>query len=93
MGKDEFVSSLAAVFAWVNYAHPFREGNGRTTKVFLSHIAGKSPYALDFAAINPQQWNVRSSLTSPDLGSVTPEPEMMIPVFHETSFPRAERGL
>lgn len=26
---------MAETFAWLNYAHPFREGNGRATRLFL----------------------------------------------------------
>ncbi|MFD0760412.1 Fic family protein [Arthrobacter ulcerisalmonis] len=45
------------MFAYVNQAHPFREGNGRTSKVFMAHVAEQSPYRFDFARVSPEQWN------------------------------------
>src|SRR5699024_4425055 len=49
---DEDVAGRAArVFAYVNQAHPFREGNGRRSKVFMEHVAEQSGFALDFARV------------------------------------------
>ena len=32
----------------VNYLHPFREGNGRTQRIFWTQIAGRAGYQLDW---------------------------------------------
>ena len=39
----------------MNIAHPFREGNGRTQRVFLSQLAENAGYDLDFTAVDPDE--------------------------------------
>ena len=36
-----------------NELHPFREGNGRTQRVFLSQLARHTGYDMDFARVDP----------------------------------------
>ncbi|MGQ0625958.1 MAG: Fic/DOC family protein [Sporichthyaceae bacterium] len=45
LDRDGFAYCVAEVFVYVNQAHPFREGNGRTSKVFwsTSRSARRSP--------------------------------------------------
>ncbi|GAA3078751.1 fido (protein-threonine AMPylation protein) [Kribbella aluminosa] len=47
MSQREFGENAAKVYAYVNQAHPFREGNGRAAKLFMQHVAELSPYRLD----------------------------------------------
>lgn len=35
--------------------HPFREGNGRTQRVFLSQLAQNAGYPLDFSCVDPDE--------------------------------------
>jgi len=35
-----------------NNLHPFREGNGRTQRVFLSQLALNAGYEMDFSSID-----------------------------------------
>ena len=37
----------------VSYTHLFREGNGRTQRVFLSQLARHAGYVIDFARVDP----------------------------------------
>ena len=69
------------MFAYVNQAHPFREGNGRTSKVFMAHVAEQSPYRFDFARVSPEQWNGGSAMSRPDMFAYAPEPASLVPVF------------
>jgi cell filamentation protein len=85
LGKDDFAERMSNVFAWVNYAHPFREGNGRTAKVFIMHVAELSRYRLRFDVIEPDRWNIASMYTLPDRESAAPIPTLMIPVFADMS--------
>ena len=62
-------------------AHPFREGNGRTSKVFMAHVAEQSPYRFDFARVSPEQWNGGSAMSRPDMFAYAPEPASLVPVF------------
>ena len=39
LNHSDFAQVSAEVFAYINQAHPFREGNGRSSKVFMEHVA------------------------------------------------------
>lgn len=81
LNRNDFIATASTVFAYVNQAHPFREGNGRTSKVFMAHVAEQSPYLFDFARVSPEQWNAGSALSRPDLYSYAPDPTSLVPVF------------
>ncbi len=92
MDRDEFAQAAADVFSRANFAHPFREGNGRSTKVFMEHVAEQSRFTLDFAQITPEVWNRASVLTSPDPGSDVPVPDAMVSVFRAAAAERTRRS-
>lgn len=48
MGRDRFVERLAYHHDQFNYIHPFREGNGRTQRVFWNPVAGDAGWQLDW---------------------------------------------
>ena len=81
LDRDTFAERAATVFAYLNQAHPFREGNGRTGKVFMEHVAERSRFTLDFGQVTPEVWNQASQLSRPDLFSYAPEPASLVPVF------------
>lgn len=60
--KQDFIEGLAPYYAELNELHPFREGNGRSSRVLLSAIAEKAGYALDQPRIDAQKgrWNSAS---------------------------------
>jgi cell filamentation protein len=88
MDLDQFAEKAAEVHAYVNQAHPHREGNGRAAKVFMQQVSELSNYQLDFTKCPPDVWNQRSMLTDPDLGKYEPVPDMMVPVFKHIAEPR-----
>jgi cell filamentation protein len=49
-GKDlEFVAKrLAHYLSELNVLHPFRDGNGRTQRIFISQLAQRAGYALNY---------------------------------------------
>lgn len=49
--KDDFVKRLAYHYDQLNYIHPFREGNGRTQRVFWSRVAKDASYEIDWSLI------------------------------------------
>lgn len=81
LDRPEFGRAAAEVFAHLNQAHPFREGNGRTSKVFMEHVAQQSRYTLDFGLVDDKQWNMASELSRPDVGSYAVVPASLEPVF------------
>ena len=46
LSADEFVERLAYFYDQLNYIHPFREGNGRTQRVFWNRIAQDAGYEI-----------------------------------------------
>ena len=52
-----FVDRLAHYHGEINALHPFREGNGRSTRVFLDQLAKQAGYVLDFTRVVADQWN------------------------------------
>lgn len=49
--KEEFIGKLAWLSSELNALHPFREGNGRTTRLYLMLLSKKVGYILDFNLI------------------------------------------
>lgn len=45
--KAAFVERLAEHYSDWNALHPFREGNGRSTRVFMEYVARRAGYSLD----------------------------------------------
>ncbi|MEE6169990.1 MULTISPECIES: Fic/DOC family protein [unclassified Mycolicibacterium] len=52
LDRDEFVEGLSRHFTAINRLHPFREGNGRTQRVFLQYLAEHAGYQLDWSRID-----------------------------------------
>lgn len=50
--QERFVDEAALLFYRLNRAHPFREGNGRTQRVFLQNVAAKSNRELDWNRVS-----------------------------------------
>lgn len=92
LDRNDFVTCSSTVFAYVNQAHPFREGNGRTSKIFIKHVADQSGFAFDYARVTPEEWNRGSALSGPDLFSYAPVPTSLIPVFDAITVERPEDG-
>lgn len=84
----EFAVASAVVFALLNQAHPFREGNGRMSKVFMSQLSELSRFRLDYTQVSPEAWNNAAELSRPDRGSYEVVPDMLVPVFRHLALPR-----
>src|SRR5690606_11403670 len=86
--REEFGERAATVFAYLNQAHPFREGNGRTAKVFMEHVAQQSRFTLHYERVPPEIWNLASMLSRPDMFAYEPEPASLVPVFRHIAVER-----
>lgn len=89
LSKRQFVEQSATVFAYVNQAHPFREGNGRSSKMFLEHVTELSPYCLDFSQIAPAKWNRASELCSMHSDGLAIDPQPLFKVFSSCTVSRS----
>jgi cell filamentation protein len=52
---DVFLRGLADLYLDLNHLHPFREGNGRTQRIFLGHVAGISGRSLDWTQVRKEE--------------------------------------
>jgi cell filamentation protein len=57
----EFIQAMAEIYARLNYAHPFPEGNGRALQCFLTQLAKEAGHDLDFSQVEKNQWNQAAS--------------------------------
>ncbi|MBP3222569.1 MAG: Fic family protein [Actinomycetaceae bacterium] len=88
LSHEDFAQQSAKVFASLNRAHPFREGNGRASKVFMEHVAELSSFQFEFHRIDADVWNEMSWMSSPDRFSREPHPEYLYDIFTEAARPR-----
>ena len=52
---DEFVDNLVDFYCVTNMIHPFREGNGRTQRAFLTQLINENGYDIDFFEIDTDE--------------------------------------
>lgn len=57
LDRKEFAAKMGEVYAAVNDLHPFREGNGRTTREYMNELAKESGHTLDYGRVDKQAWN------------------------------------
>lgn len=88
LDRDDLVACAARTLALLNYAHPFREGNGRTTKAFLDRLTADSAYTLSWSAVTPAQWNKACRHAMPLPGSTRTRPASLEPVLARIIRPR-----
>jgi cell filamentation protein len=61
--RGEFVAGAAHHLAEINALHPFREGNGRAQRAFLSQLARDAGYRIGWARMDPKE-NIAASAAS-----------------------------
>ncbi len=70
LDKEIFAKRLAYYWSELNVLHPFREGNGRTTREFLRQLALKNNYFLNLQNVNPKEIlnaSIKSIIDTTDL--------------------------
>lgn len=60
LARTAFADRLTYYFGEVNAIHPFREGNGRTQRVFFEQLAHDAGYRIEWQRMDPAQ-NVEAS--------------------------------
>ncbi len=48
----KLVDEVAYLYDYLNFAHPFREGNGRTQREFFAQLLAESEHGLDWSEID-----------------------------------------
>lgn len=96
--KAEFVKQFAEVYTQLNELHPFREGNGRSTRIFLRELAKQAGYELSIEKIDGDRWNyashkamVQYDVKNPDV-RLPPNKFEIRQIFHEILTPTREHA-
>lgn len=56
LSKEKLAERLAYYLSELNVLHPYREGNGRTTREFIRELALKNGYVLDLRKVSPKDF-------------------------------------
>lgn len=54
--QNEFAYKVSEYFNEINAVHPFREGNGRTNRLFCSELAKKYGYEIDWESMETKAY-------------------------------------
>lgn len=66
MKKQQFVERLAYHYDNYNFVHPFREGNGRTQRLFWTIVCHNAGYDLDWRKVSGEENDEASRLAAED---------------------------
>jgi len=86
--REEFASRAADVMVDLNAVHPFREGNGRTQRVFIEELAHAAGHQLDFSVVSRERM-IQASIAGNENG----DPNMMRRLFTEIGDPERVAAL
>ncbi|MGC0363942.1 cell filamentation protein [Rhodococcus sp. 27YEA15] len=85
------VFALAEIYAALNHAHPFREGNGRTGTLFLHRLTLDTAYRLDLSVVSRTDWVSASRDSAPFRATGTASPRPFMSVFTRALTPASTR--
>src|SRR3546814_10356331 len=54
--RSEAIGHVAECFGELNLVHPFREGNGRTLRLFFEHFLVSHGHAVDWSKVERDDW-------------------------------------
>jgi cell filamentation protein len=79
LSRERFILGLADLLGDINALHPFREGNGRTQRAFVSQLAHDAGHHIDWIRMDPAQ-NIHASIAAHrgDLGPMHGMPEDLV---------------
>ena len=52
---------MAYYFSEINVLHPFREGNGRTQRLFVEYLAAVAGFRVDFSKVSTEEMMIASA--------------------------------
>jgi len=73
-----FANRLAYYLSEINAIHPFREGNGRVQRLFISHLAEQAGYSLDYSSLG--QAELYPVMQESFLGNIQPLAELILKI-------------
>lgn len=60
MSREEFSNHAADTMSELNQIHPFREGNGRTQREFMTQLAQQAGHEIHFEGVTQQRMTIAS---------------------------------
>ena len=86
LDMDDFIEEITDFYCVTNNLHPFREGNGRTQRVFLSQLALNAGYEMDFSKIDTDELMVATIQAANGVDSYLKEAlrEIITPIMSNT---------
>jgi cell filamentation protein len=85
LSRDGFIARLAYHYDAVNHIHPFRDGNGRTQRVFWTQIAVDAGWRLDWRKVTGEV-NNHACRVAAESGDLVPMQEMLDQIVSGTLF-------
>ncbi|WP_438722117.1 BID domain-containing T4SS effector [Bartonella rochalimae] len=55
LSREEFVDEATKLFSFLNYIHPFKDGNGHAQRIFFEKLAEAAGHKLDFSVVTKQR--------------------------------------
>lgn len=65
--EERYTEGLSDLHSTLDLAHPFREGNGRSARAFMSQLSKEHGYEMDFSKLNKEEW-VKACISSINTG-------------------------
>lgn len=60
VNSDNIAERLAYYLGDLNSIHPFRKGNGRVQRLFITELARRAGYSMDFSNTTPKEMIIAS---------------------------------
>ncbi|MFF2088566.1 Fic/DOC family protein [Nocardia sp. NPDC058176] len=92
LDRTQFVDAAAATYMKLNFAHPFREGNGRSSRAFLDRLTGEARFECDYSRVEAAVWNEASRATMHLDYKMPTGHSPLVPVFDAITVDRAEQA-
>lgn len=95
----DFVNKITVAYIKLNHMHPFPEGNGRSTQVFIRQLAEGAGYTIDYRKVDSQDWNTAAARSMPQTHVDDPtrerlqDPRLIRAVFERITAPTREKQL
>lgn len=67
LSHQEFIEAIADFYNTINMLHPFREGNGRTQRLFFAQWIRHLGYEFDLSDVDPDEFMIATIYAAQDL--------------------------
>ncbi|MEU2043687.1 Fic/DOC family protein [Nocardia niwae] len=90
LNQNQFIDRAARTHMLLNFIHPFREGNGRSEKLFLDRQISDAQWELDYSRVEAKEWNWAGMWSRDTNGRRPTDHRVLLGVFRRITVPRAD---